>query len=131
MLGSLNNWNIIQFTNKTTKNKDFDEVHDVVLDSISHNTSALVQNGKYVAINTLYPTTIGYYVVKLLSEPYMLKDDKTVDNKVIKSGELTVKKEYLSIIKANTNWYWKQLVTKGSVILVMKDFIHMIFSFFQ
>ena len=55
---------------------------------------------------------MGYYVVKLLSEPVTLQDYKTVHNKFIKAGELIVKVEYLSMIKSNTKWYWQQLGTK-------------------
>ena len=44
-----------------------------VLDGISDNMSALVQNGNYGAINTIDPTKIGHYVFKFLSEPYMLQ----------------------------------------------------------
>ena len=56
---------MIKFTNKTTTNQAFDAADKVVLDGISDNMSALVQNGKYGAINTVDPTTMGYYVVKL------------------------------------------------------------------
>ena len=66
-LSSFNNWNMIKFTNIATTNEDFDAVHKVLLDGISDNMSALVQNGKYGTINTEDPTTIGYYVVKFLS----------------------------------------------------------------
>ena len=48
-------------SNRTTTNEDFDEVHKVVLDGISDNTSAISQNGKDGAINTADPTTMGYY----------------------------------------------------------------------
>ena len=70
MLGYFNNWNIIKFNNKSTINEDFDAVHKVILYGISDNMPALVQNGKYGAINTADPTTMGYYLVILLSEPY-------------------------------------------------------------
>ena len=50
---------MIQVTNKTTTKEDFDAVHKVVLDGISDNMSALVQNGKYGEINTADPTTMG------------------------------------------------------------------------
>ena len=66
-------------------------MNKVVLDGISDNLSALVQNGKYGEINTEYTTVMGYYAVKLLSEPYTLQDIKTVDKQVIKSGELILK----------------------------------------
>ena len=67
MLGFFNDWKIIQFTNKTTTNEDFDAVHKVVLDGISDNMSALFQNGRYDTINNTDPTTMGSYVVKLFS----------------------------------------------------------------
>ena len=67
MLGSFKNCNIIRFTNKRKTNEDFDAVHKFVLYGISDNVSALVQNGKYGAINTADPNTMGYYVIKFLS----------------------------------------------------------------
>ena len=39
-------------------------MHKVVLYGISDNMSALDQNGKYGAINTADPTTMGCYVVE-------------------------------------------------------------------
>ena len=74
MLGSFKNCIIIQFDNKTKTTEVFDVANKVVLYGISDNMPALVQNGKYGAINISYPTTIDYYVVKLLLEPYMLQD---------------------------------------------------------
>ena len=99
-------------------------MHKLVLYGISENMYAIVQNGKYDAINTADPTTMGYYVVKLLSKPYTLQDDKKMDNHVIKVVDLIVNSEYLSIMKANTNWYCKQLVTRESVIIVTHKIIH-------
>ena len=64
VLVSFNNWNIIQFTNKTTPIEDFDAEHKVVLYGISENTASLVQFGKYGDINAEDPTTMGYYVIK-------------------------------------------------------------------
>ena len=61
---------MIQFTNKTITNEDVDAVHKSVIYCMSDNMSALFQNGKYGEINTAYPTTMGYYVVRFLSEPY-------------------------------------------------------------
>ena len=63
----------------------------VVLDIIRDSMSALVKNGKYGAINTVNPTTTGYYVVKCLSEQYTLQDNKTVDRRIIKAGEIIAK----------------------------------------
>ena len=64
MLGSLNDWNIIQFSNKTTSSEEFDEVHKVAPDVISDNMSSFVHTGKYGAINASDTTMLGYHVVK-------------------------------------------------------------------
>ena len=48
ILLSLNNWEIILFTNKTITTEDFYSVHKVVLDGISDNMSALVHNGNII-----------------------------------------------------------------------------------
>ena len=56
-------------------------------------------------INTADQTTIGYYVVILLLEPYMLQYDKKIDKQVINAGEVIVKVGCLSTIKSNTQWY--------------------------
>ena len=77
MLGSLNNWNTIKFTNKYTSSEDFDAMHKVVIDGISENMVSLVQLGKYGATNAADPTKMGYYAIKHLSEPYTLQYNQT------------------------------------------------------
>ena len=84
----------------------------------------LFLNGKYGAINTAYSTTIVYYVVKFLPEPYALQGDKTVDKQAITAGELIVKEEYLSGMKTNTKWYCQQLKNKYSVIIETCTLVH-------
>ena len=86
--------------------------------------SALIQNGKYGAINTADPTTMGYYVVKFLKLPYTLQDYKTFYNQVIEAGELIAKVEYISIKRSNTNWYWQQIGTEASVIIETCTIVH-------
>ena len=41
VLGSFNNWNIIQLSQKSTPSDIFDDIHRVVLDGISDNTASL------------------------------------------------------------------------------------------
>ena len=56
----------------------------------------------------------------MLSEIYqnhIYYKTKTIDKQFIKTGELLVKVEYISIMKTNTYWYWKQLENKESVII--------------
>ena len=51
---------------------------------------------------------MGYYVIKYLSEPYTLQEEQTTDGQLINAGELAAKGEYLSLMKAKTNWYCQQ-----------------------
>ena len=46
----------------------FEENHQVFLDGISKNMTSFVQSSKYGAIHTTYSTTMGYYIIKFLSE---------------------------------------------------------------
>ena len=63
VLGSLNNWNIIQLSQKSTSSDTFDEIHQFVLDGISDNMASLVESGKYGAIITTDTTTNVFYVI--------------------------------------------------------------------
>ena len=107
VLFSFNNWNIIQFINKTTSIEDFGTVHELVLDGISENMASLVQLGKYRSIYAAYLTTMGYYVIKYRYEPYTLQEEQTTHGQVSKAGELVVKSEYLSLMKEKRNCYWQ------------------------
>ena len=64
VLGYFNNWNIMTLSYKATTSKDFEEIYQVVLDGISDNMASLVHSGKYVTMNTIDTSTIGYHVIK-------------------------------------------------------------------
>ena len=96
VLGSFNDWNIIQFNNKTTSSEEFYEVHKIVLDGQNANMASLVQTRKYGAINAEDPTALRYYVMNYVSDNFALQEDITMDGRVSKSGELIVWSEYLS-----------------------------------
>ena len=81
----------MKFTNKRTSSEDFDDVHKVVLYGISDNMASLVQLGKYGGTNAADPTTMGYYMIKYLSQPYTLKEDQTIYGQISKAGEPVVK----------------------------------------
>ena len=51
----------------------------------------LVQTGEYFAINATYTTTMVYYVIKLLSEAYVLQNDTTCNRQISTDGELVFK----------------------------------------
>ena len=75
-------------------------MHKVVFYGIIENMSPLLQLRKYVAINKYNPTTMVYFVIKYLSEPYALQEYQTTYGQVIKAGGPIVKSEYLSLMKA-------------------------------
>ena len=68
----------------------------------------LYQTGKFGAMNTPYPKTIGYYVVKYVSDSYTLQGDTTCDCQIITAGELVVRAQYMSYTKENTKLHWEQ-----------------------
>ena len=73
ILGSFNNWNIIELSPKSTSSETFDEIHQIVLDGISDNMASLVESGKYGAINTIDTSTNGFYVIMFTSGAYTLQ----------------------------------------------------------
>ena len=56
-------------------------MNQFILDDISDNMDALLQTGKYGAINTKYTTKMGYYVIEFMSEAYTLQEEKRAINK--------------------------------------------------
>ena len=77
VLGSFNNWNIIQLSQKSTPSDTFDEIHMVVLDVISDNMASLVESGKYSAINTTDTTNNEFCVIMFTSEANTLHENTT------------------------------------------------------
>ena len=65
LLGSFNNWEIIQLSQKSTPSDAFDEIHQVVLYGISDNIASLIESVNYEAINTTDTATNGFYVIIL------------------------------------------------------------------
>ena len=53
-------------------------------------------------------TTNAFYVIKVLSETYTLKNNTTIDGQFIYAGEFVAKSQYLCSMQENTNCYWKQ-----------------------
>ena len=74
VLGSFNNWNSIKISHKETSSEEIYKIHQVVLDSMIKNMAELIQTGQCDAINTTYTSTMGYYVIEFMSEPYKLQE---------------------------------------------------------
>ena len=65
--------------------------------------ASLFQPGKYGAINTTEKLTIGYYVIKFVSEAYTLQDDTKCDGQISSAGELVVNEQYIICMKEKIN----------------------------
>ena len=53
--------------------------------------TSLLETGTYVAINTTYTSTNGFYVIMFTSGAYTIEENTTIDGKIITAGELVVK----------------------------------------
>ena len=93
-------------SHKSTPSDAFDEIHQIILDGISDDMASLVESGKYGAINTTDTTTNIFYVIMFTSEAYTIQKITTIDGKIITSGELVVKAQYLCSMQKDTNFYW-------------------------
>ena len=116
VLGSFNNWNIIQLSHKSIPFEVFEEIYQVFIDGISDNMASLVKSGKYGAINIDDTQTIGYYFIKFISEAYTLKNNTTIDRQIVTFGELVIKAQYLCYIQDRNNWYWGQYPQQQAII---------------
>ena len=96
----------------------------MVLDGISENMASLVQPGMHGAINTYDTTTNGLYVIQFISEAYTLQNNTTIDGKIISSGEIVVREQYLWYMQENTNWYWKKQPLQQNIIVPTLTIIH-------
>ena len=86
--------------------------------------ASLVQSGKYGAINITDTTTNGFYVIKLISKACKLKNNTTIDGKIISAVLLVVKSQYLCSMKENYNWYWKQQSLQQNIVVPTRTIIH-------
>ena len=124
LLGSFNNCDIIQLSQKSTPYDPFEEIDQVVIDGISDNMDLLVESGKYGAINISDTKTNVFCVIIFRSEAYKLQDIATIDGTIISDGELVVKTKYLCSMQVDTNWYWNQHPQKLSITVPTRTILH-------
>ena len=63
--------------------------------------ASLVKYGKHGGINEIDTTTMGYYMIKFVSEAYTLQYYTIREGNIISDGELVVKAHYTSCMKEN------------------------------
>ena len=92
--------------------------------------ASLVQSGKYGAMDTTGTSTMGYYVIKFVSESYTLQYDTTCNGVIVSAGELVVKAQYIRFMQKKTNWHWEQkgqqkviIVTTRTIVIPCIDFV--------
>ena len=83
MLCYFNNQNIINLSHNTTTSEEIDKMHQVLIGTIRENMAVLVQTDKNGAINTPYTTTMGYYAIEFISEPYTPQEEITCIKKTL------------------------------------------------
>ena len=125
MLGSFNNWNIIQFLHKAGFFEDIDKIHPFVIDGIGENMSALVKTAKYCFINIADTKRMVYYVIKFTSESYTLREDTTCGGNFSLSGEIVFRDQYINCMQDNTKWYWGKSKQQDNIIFQHSQlFVH-------
>ena len=86
--------------------------------------ASFVQSGKYGTMNTTCKSTMGYYVIKFVSEAYTLQEDITRNRKIIPDGELVSKVQYLSCMQVKTNWCWEQKKQHQVIVVLKQTIVH-------
>ena len=79
--------------------------------------ASLVQYGKYSDKNTTDITTMGYCVIKFISQAYTLQYDTKRDGKISTDVELVFKAEYLIYMQENIKCYWEQKHQQQVIIM--------------
>ena len=91
---------------------------------------SLVNAGHYGYMNKTYTTTIGYYVIKIVSEVYNLQEYTACERQISKAGELVVKAQYSICMQENTKWYWYQKHQQKIIIVptitILNPFIYVV-----
>ena len=67
---------------------EYESVSKFLQDLFVINTARTIKFGSIVAINADNRHYNGYYMVEFTSSPYTIQQNKTIDEKFIKSGEL-------------------------------------------
>eukprot|EP00957_Ditylum_brightwellii_P153777 11704988-Ditylum_brightwellii.AAC.1 len=67
---------------------DLIEIQEIIIQGISDDIGAMVNENNFGAVNTNYPKAKGFYIVKFTSLPYILQENFEVDNDLIKEESL-------------------------------------------
>ena len=63
-------------------------------------------------------------MIVLTSGAYTLQKNTTIDGKIITSGELVVKAQYLCSMQVDTNCYWNQQPKQNVITVPTRTILH-------
>ena len=86
--------------------------------------ASLFQYCKYGYMNTTYITTLGYYMVKYISNSHTLKEDTTCDGKISMSDWIVVKSQYRICKKSKTKLYWEHTHQQKNMVFPTFTIFH-------
>ena len=90
---------------------------------------SLVQSIKYGNMNKIDATTMGYYVIKFVSDAYNLQEDITCDRNIGKYGEIIVNSQYLSCMQEETKCHWGGKQQQQFFIVPTRTIVHPCLNF--
>ena len=86
--------------------------------------ASLVESGKYGFIKTTDTLTHLSYVIMFTLEAYTIQDNTTIGRKIMTTGELVSKSQYLCYIQVNNNWYWNQHPQQHVITVSTRTILH-------
>ena len=88
------------------------------------NTSLVIMEGKYVAIDTDDSSCHGYYIIKFCSYPYTLQADLIIEGKVISSDEILCEGTYFFQINIYPRYYVLQIAKSVNTVAFLRKIIN-------
>ena len=107
-----NDWKICRLVPKTEADKKgARESHHSVLGAMEAHMSLMIREGEVGAIGTADEATMGYYVVKWLSEPYTLQEETEGMSGMIGVGTMVADMLYFNQVERARHWYTQSNMT--------------------
>ena len=91
--------------------KGAQELHHSVLGAMEARMSLMIREGEVGAIGTADEATMGYYVVKWLSEPYTLQEETEGMSGMIGVGTMVADMLYFNQVERARHWYTQSNMT--------------------
>jgi hypothetical protein len=101
-----NDWKVFQLVPKKRKDeKGARESIKCVLNALEARVLLMMRIGEVGAVGTTDAATMGYYMVKWLSEPYTLQEETVGMASLLGTGKMVTKAVYFNRVKRAPYWY--------------------------